>query len=195
MRILKQISVLSTIAALLPLFGVYAPKTAAAYGNSPMHITPVFARAEAQPTSLEVSTCEGADGVYTVLHVTSQGPITSNDPRLEGTFYGDAIAITNAQGKGISRDNFKIHDPVTGKLKMKGTGYGIHSDPNPIHAQAFGRLADGTRFWSESTVWLPAPGTQDPIIVEYGGEGSGDTPDRGVTISGSCQALLDAFGD
>ncbi|HKY64189.1 MAG TPA: hypothetical protein VJR29_12310 [bacterium] len=159
-----------------------------------LQIVPVFARAEVVPTSVVPSTCQGLDGTYNVVRIAGQGPITSEDPRMEGTFFADAIVLTNAQGKGVSRDNFKIRDS-RGRLKVLGSAIGIHNDPQAIHAQAKAWLADGSRFHSESTVRLPAPGSQDPIVVEYGGEGSGDPADRGVILSGTCGAIFDAFDD
>jgi hypothetical protein len=160
---------------------------------APISIAPVTARATLQPTSVVVSVCDGADGPYTVTRIEAVGPIASADPRLSGTFLADAVLLHDAQGRGISRDRFRVIDPETGKLKMKGTAFAVDAAPEPIKGLAIARLADGSRFFAQSTVLLPAPGTQDPLVIEYGMQGPGALPDHAVVLGGNCDDVWDAF--
>jgi hypothetical protein len=88
-----------------------------------VHIGPVIAHVELpDPVVVPVASCQGADGLYTVLSVRAQGTITSSDPRLSGTFIGDALILDN---------------PNTG-IGMCADG----EDPRPSHPQhARGPLA------------------------------------------------------
>jgi hypothetical protein len=162
-------------------------------GPAPLTITSVFARATLVPTSVAVSTCEGTDGVYTVTKLEATGPIVSADARLQGVFFADAVLLHDAQGKGISRDRFRVIDPVTGKLKMKGKAFAVDAAPDPIKGFAIAKLADGSRFFAQSTVYLPAPGTQDPLVIEYGGQGPGALSDHAVILGGNCDDVWEAF--
>ncbi|HKY62914.1 MAG TPA: hypothetical protein VJR29_05780 [bacterium] len=167
-----------------------------AWDHRPLSITPVFARAEVIPTSVQVSICEGADGEeFSVVRLRGQGPITSEDPRLEGTFFANAITLHNSDGVGIGRDDFEIRDPVTGRVKVKGSADSLDADPEAIKGMVTARLADGSRFWAESTVRLPPPGVQAPVVIEYGGEGPGVPADRAVIVSGTCRALFNSLDE
>jgi hypothetical protein len=165
---------------------------ATALAHRPLSITPVFARAEVIPSSVEVSTCQGAEGEeFSVVRIRGEGPITSEDPRLEGTFFANAVTLHNSDGVGIGHDNFEIRDPATGRLKVKGHADSLDADPEAIKGMVTARMADGSRFWAESTVRLPPPGVQAPVVIEYGGEGPGVPADRAVIVSGTCRALFD----
>jgi hypothetical protein len=187
---LRRFIGLSAMGSLLLLANVSA-RTALA--DTILSITPFFSHAEIVPTSIKTATCLGANGEeFTFMHLKGQGPITASDPRMDGTFFANAKLLHNSQGVGISQDDFQIRDSQTGRLKAKGIAQAMDSGAEPIKAMVTADLVDGTRLWTESTVRLPAPGSQDPIIIEYGGEGPGIPADRGLLISGDCQRF---FGD
>lgn len=167
---------MTRLTMLLPLL---LPLTAVADPGDDLIIRPVAARAVVQVTSIEVETIEGDEGPQTQVRLTGEGPITSEDPRLNGILYADAVILTDADGHGISRDEFEIFDPATGQRLVKGSAWGIHADPAPIHGQAVARLRDGSRFYAESTVTVPPPGSLDPIVIEYGFHA-----DRAVILEG-----------
>lgn len=159
-----------------------------------VRITKMRARAAVQLSSFDQKVCHGADGDYTLVRLTGEGPITSTDSRITGTFYVDAMILHNPQGQGISRDKFKIRDPRSRRIKVQGTAWAVDADPNPIHGMAMAKLADGSRLLAESVVYLPAPGSPDPIIIEYGSDqGSTDPADRAYIVSGNCRELRDEF--
>jgi hypothetical protein len=154
-------------------------------------MTPFFARAEITLTSIKTATCEGENGeVFTFFHLKGQGPITATDPRMEGTFFANAKLLHNAQGVGVSRDDLKIRDTQTGQLKATGVALSLDAGFEPIKAMTTIDLADGSRVWTEATVRLPAPGTSDPVILEYGGAGSGIPEDRAVLVTGDCRRFF-----
>jgi len=172
-----------------------AAGAAVASQSPPLSMTPAYARAEVQASVTPVATCEGDDATYTLLHVEGQGTITSTDARLAGTMIVDAMILDNPNtGMGVSTDNFKVLDPVTGELKMKGTAWAIDKHPLAIRSLALADLADGSKFVTLATVRLPAPGTTDPIVIEYGGPGSGDSVDRALIVSGDCARMLKHLG-
>jgi hypothetical protein len=144
------------------------------------------------PTFVKTETCIGVNGEeFTFTHVKGQGPIAASDPRMDGTFFANAKLLHNSQGVGISQDDFKIRDSQTGRLKATGVAKAMDAGAEPIKAMVTIDLSDGSHIWTESTVRLPAPGTQDPIVIEYGGEGSGIPQDRGLLISGDCHRFFD----
>lgn len=155
----------------------------------------VTATATVSPTQPpEEVFCTGADGEeYVYIHIVGEGPIVSSDPRLEGTFHADAELLHRvSDGSGISRDHFEVRDSVTGALKMKGRAWATDpSPPSPIKGFAVARLADGSRFWAHSTVTVPPPGVQAPIVIEYGTANPG-VADRAEIFSGAgqCAELL-----
>jgi hypothetical protein len=152
-------------------------------------ITRFHAMANVAITSLQNSSCPGPNGPDAVTFVKGQGPVTSDDPRLAGTFHVDAVILVNAQGEGVSRDNWQITDSATGALKASGTAYGVQHGFNPIKALSIGQLADGSRTMANALVTLPAPGSQDPIRIEYGGSGSA-LEDDAVVVGSGCARLV-----
>ena len=123
-------------------------------------------------SSWQPSQCPGPNGPNTVVRVKGQGPIASDDPRLAGTFHVDAVILVNAQGDGVSRDNWRITDTNTGALKAHGTAIGVQHGSNPVKSLSIGQLADGTLTSANAVVSLPPPGTPHPITIAYGGSGS-----------------------
>jgi hypothetical protein len=157
-----------------------------------MSINTFHSFATVQATVTPIATCQGKDGVtYTVLSVQGEGPITSDDPRMAGIFHADALILDSpATGYGVSKDDWTVTDPTTGALKASGTAYATDFGPHP-RAITVAELADGSHMWANTVVTLPAPGTSDPITIEYGGPGL-DEPDRGVIVGGSdpCTKLM-----
>jgi hypothetical protein len=189
-KLLRRFVGLSAMGSLLLLANIPA-RTALA--DPILSITPFFSHAEIVPTSVKSATCLGANGEeFTFTHLKGQGPITASDPRMAGTFFANAKLLHNSQGVGVSQDDFQIRDTQTGQLKAKGIAQAMDAGAEPIKAMVTIDLSDGSRIWTESTVRLPAPGTQDPIVIEYGGEGPGVPADRGLLISGDCHRF---FGD
>jgi hypothetical protein len=92
----------------------------------------------------------------------------------------------------VSRDDWEIVDADTGAVKASGTAHAVHNDPQPLRAVTIGTLADGSRFFGHARVQLPQPGTDDPIVIEYGGPGLSEPDNRAVIVSGRCDGLLDA---
>ncbi len=161
----------------------------------PFSMTVVFARAEIQAQVVPVATCEGTDGTYTLLHVTGEGPITSTDPRLAGIEVVDALILDHpVTGRGVSTDNFKILDPVTRAVKATGTAWAVDAMPSAVKSLALMDLADRSKVIALATVTLPAPGSSDPIVIEYGGAGSGDSADRALIVSGDCAKMFKHLG-
>ncbi len=162
----------------------------------PMEISRVFARTEiAAPSFTVLETCQGPDGPYQLIHVTGEGPITSDDPRLTGTFIVDALILdSTTTGIGVSTDRFKVIDPSTGRLKVKGKAWGTDLAGEPIKSMAIADLADGSRLATNATVYLPQPGTAQPLAIEYGGAGPGNLEDRAFVISGDCRRTLEKLG-
>jgi hypothetical protein len=162
--------------------------------EAPLSMTPMSARVVLPaPTITPLGTCQGADGTYTLLHVTGSGPITSADPRLSGTFTADALILDNPNtGMGVSTDNFEVTDPATGAVKMRGTAWAIDENPYPIKALAMAELADGSRYITFTTVTLPA-GPTDPLVIEYGGAGF-PSSDRALVVEGECGKMFKHFG-
>jgi len=152
-------------------------------------ITRFHSTASVGITSVQTSSCPGPNGPDAVTSIKGQGPVTSDDPRLVGTFHVDAVILVNAQGEGVSRDNWQITDSATGTLKASGTAYGVQHGSNPIKALSIGKLADGSRTMANAVVTLPAPGSQDPIKVEYGGSGS-PLEDDAVAVGPACARLV-----
>lgn len=155
-------------------------------GQTAFSETPMFAHADVALTSAPavVATCTGTDGVYKLMHLQGQGPMTSTDPRFAGTFVVDAYILDNPNtGAGISKDNWKVLDPTTGATKVRGTAIAMNQAPNPIKGQVTAITKDGDMLWTMSTVTLPAPGTTNPIVIEYGGAGY-PTSDRAVVVNG-----------
>jgi hypothetical protein len=140
-------------------------------------------------SSVQTSSCPGPNGPDAVTFIKGQGPINSDDPRLVGTFHVDAVILVNAQGEGVSRDNWQITDSATGTLKASGTAYGVQHGSNPIKALSIGQLADGSRTMANALVTLPAPGSQNPITIEYGGSGS-PLEDDAVVVGPACARLV-----
>ena len=149
----------------------------------------VEARTEVRVTEQDVTPPQG-DGDATVIRVRGKGPMTSTDPRFVGTFEADAVIIVDNEGEGVSRDDWRVVDDETGETKVRGTAHGIHNDPNPIRAVTIGRFADGDHFFGNARVTLPEPGTDDPIVIEYGGPGLSDPENRAVAVSGECEPIL-----
>jgi hypothetical protein len=186
----KRLIGLSAMGAVLLLVNGLARTVLA---DPTLSITPFFSHAEVGVTSIKTDTCVGANGeVFSFTHVKGQGPIVATDPRMEGTFFANAKLLHNSQGVGVSVDDFKIRDSQSGKLKATGLAQAMDSGAEPIKAMTTINLSDGSRVWTEATVRLPAPNTQDPIIIEYGGDGPGVAADRGLLITGDCQRF---FGD
>ena len=160
-----------------------------------LKIDQAMAVATLQPTLVEVDTCEGVDGTYSFIHILAQGPIVASDPRLNGTFFANAKLLHRPDGRGVSEDNFEVRDD-NGELLMKGQAHAADpvAGPTPIKGMALGRLRDGSRFVAGSTVTLPAPGTTDPLIIEYGVASPG-VQDEAVLVSGDCLGFFDAWGD
>src|SRR4029453_11240701 len=177
-------------AAVSLVFGVGLPARSA-LANRKLSIKPVSARAVIVPTSVTTVSCRNADGEeFTLTRLSGQGPITSEDPRLEGTFFADAKLLHNAVGVGVSHDDFEVRDPLTGMLKWRGSADALDAGAEPVKGMAIAELGAGTSIWAESTVFLPAPGSQDPVIIEYGGEGPGIPQDRALAISGDCRRFF-----
>ena len=149
-------------------------------------ITRVHSRAEVSVTSERTTTCRGSDDrTYTVVKIRGTGPITSDDPRLNGTFHVDAWIMLGENGQGIGHDDWKITDPRTGQLKARGRADGVLDGANPSKSLSIGEFADGSRLVANSLVTLPPPGVQAPIVIEWGGPGS-PAPDDAVIVRGSC---------
>lgn len=155
-------------------------------------ITTFHSFATLTPTSVTSTVCAHSDGTYSNVHILSQGPITSNDPRMAGTFHGDAMILTNAQGIGVSRDKWTITDSGTGAVKVTGVAEALDADATgPIHSVVTARFVDGSFMSTMAVVRLPPPGTPGAITVEYGGAVPSD-PGRGVVISRDCGGYFDA---
>lgn len=155
-------------------------------------ITTFHSFATVAPTSVTPTVCKHSDGTYTNVHILSVGPITSNDPRMVGTFHGDAMILTNAQGIGVSRDKWTITDSTTGAVKVTGVAEALDADATgPIHSVVTARFADGSYMSTMAVVRLPPPGQQGAITIEYGGAVPSD-PGRGVVISRDCAGYFDA---
>jgi hypothetical protein len=149
----------------------------------PIQITSFHSLATVQGTVTPKAICNGVDGVYMLLAVMGDGPITSDDPRMSGIFHADALILDSpVSGLGVSRDSWTITDPATGAVKVRGYAIATDLGPHP-RAITVATLADGSHMVANSVVTLPAPGSTDPILIEYGGAGL-EEPDRGVIVSG-----------
>lgn len=178
---MKKLSLL-----LLCLMALGLSSVCVADSDPPFTITLFHSFATLQPTGFTPTVCKHSDGTYTNVHVTSIGPITSDDPRMEGIFHGDAMILTNAQGIGISRDKWWITDAVTGDVKVTGVAQALDVDMTaPIHAINTARFADGSYMSNMAIVNLPSAATGGMITVEYGGPIPSD-PGRAVVISRDC---------
>jgi hypothetical protein len=150
----------------------------------PIQITSFHSLATVQGTVTPAAICAGVDGIYVLLSVQGSGPVTSDDPRLSGIFHADALILDGpTTGLGVSRDSWTITDPATGAVKARGIAIATDLGPHP-RAVTFATLADGSHMVANTVVTLPAPGSSDPILIEYGGPGLAE-PDRGVIVSGS----------
>jgi hypothetical protein len=151
--------------------------------HSPVNTSSFHSLATVQATVTPRASCEGTDGIYTLLHVVGSGPVTSNDPRMAGIFNANAYILDSpTTSLGVSRDDWTITDPATGAVKAHGMAIATDFAGTP-RAVTFGRLADGSHMVANAQVTLPAPGTTDPILIEYGGPAP-TTPDRGVIMAG-----------
>lgn len=159
--------------------------------DAKLTIQGIEARTEVKVESQEVSPpSDGSD--CTVVRVRGKGPITSNDPRFQGVFEADAVILVNGAGEGVSRDDWRVVDPETGETKVEGTAHAVHNDPNPLRAVTIGRFADGDHFFGHARVALPEPGSDGPIVIEYGGPDLTDPENRAVAVGGRCDGLLAA---
>lgn len=162
-----------------------------------LKIDGVEARAEVEVSSLDVSAHENGSDTYSVIRVRGEGPMTSNDPRMEGIFKVDAVMLVDERGAGVGRDDWEVVDAATGESKAAGIAHSIHNDPRfheapePFAALSIGQLTDGSRFFAHARVALPPPGVQRPIAIEYGGPGLSDPANRAVAVEGRCEGLLD----
>lgn len=177
--------------ALLVLFVLATAAVATADGQS-FTITTFHSFATVTATSITPTVCAHSDGTFTNTHIISQGPITSNDPRMAGTFHGDAMILTNAQGIGVSRDKWTITDTITGVVKVTGVAQALDADATgPIHSVVTARFADGSFMSTMAIVRLPPPGSTGAITIEYGGPTPSDSG-RGVVISRDCGGYFSA---
>ena len=162
---------------------------------SSLQIEQAMAVATLQLTSMDVGTCDGVDGTNSVIRLTAVGPIVSPDPRLNGTFHANARLLHRPDGRGVSEDNFEVYDD-DGRLIMKGQAHAADpvAGPTPIKGLALARLSDGSRFVAGSTVTLPAPGTNDPLVIEYGVANPG-VQDEAVLVTGDCAEYFDDWGE
>lgn len=154
----------------------------------------VQARAEVGIESLDVKVHPGQNGACSVIRVRGEGPIASEDPRLAGIFRVDAVMLFNERGEGVGRDDWEIVDAENGAPKASGTAHSVHNDPGfqenpePFGALSIGQLEDGSRLFTRARVSLPRPGSDEPIVIEYGG---GPEPaHRGFAAAGRCDGLL-----
>lgn len=171
---------------------IVAVSSIATADGPPFTITTFHSFATLTPISVTPTVCKHSDGTYTNVHILSQGPITSNDPRMAGTFHGDAMILTNAQGIGVSRDKWTITDTATGAVKVTGVAQALDADATgPIHSVVTARFADGSFMSTMAVVRLPPPGVPGAITVEYGSAVPSD-PGRGVVISRDCGGYFDA---
>lgn len=174
------------------VFLVLALSSVATADGPAFTITTFHSFATLVPTSVTPTVCKHSDGTFTNVHILAEGPITSNDPRMVGTFHGDAMILTNAQGIGVSRDKWTITDSSTGDVKVTGVAQALDADATgPIHSVVTARFADGSFMSTMAIVRLPPPGVQGAITVEYGGAVPSDTG-RGVIISRDCGGYFDA---
>lgn len=152
----------------------------------------VIARTEVVVESQDVTTHEADGALYTVIRVRGEGPMTSDDPRMEGIFKAEAVMLVDDKGQGVGRDDWTLVDAATGKVKARGTAHGTINGSNPIRAVSIGKLEDGTRFFANARVEVPPPGAEGPIVIEYGGPGLADPGNRAFAVAGRCEGLLDA---
>ncbi len=154
--------------------------------NRFFEINKFHAFATITPSAPEVlATCHDDSGnTYTNVHLTGTGPITSTDPRMEGTFHVNAMILTDQNGIGVSRDEWSITDSRTGAVKVRGVAQALDTDQTaPIYAVNTARLADGSFVSHIAIVHLPSAASNGNLTIEYGGEVPAD-PGRAVIMSG-----------
>ncbi len=110
---------------------------------------------------------------------------------MVGIFTADALILDSpVTGNGVSVDSYTITDATTGDVKVTGFALATDLGANP-RAITFATLGDGSHMVANTLVTLPAPGSTDPLTIEYGGAGL-DQPDRGVIVAGNdeCTKML-----
>jgi hypothetical protein len=180
-----------TISALIiVLGGGYA--TALADGEAP-HTNAVAGAFSAAPVDVQRRTCAGADGPYLELRGQWKGVVTSNDPRLAGTFVFSAEpALVNlATGLGTFQGRFEVLDPKTGQEKANGNFHTVVTEASFNHGFALGKVisAGGHADDDEPSdnFFANIQAKLDPslnVTGEYGGAGDLRTP--AVTQAGHC---------
>lgn len=150
-------------------------------GNQgPVSVSSFHSVANVNATVSVVETCTGVDGTYNLLSVKGSGPITSNDPRMEGVMNVDALILDSpTTSLGASVDHWTVVDSADPTL-VKAQGKAVATDlgPNP-KAVVYGFLADGSVLVTNTVVTLGPT-----VVIEYGGAGL-NVPDRGVIFSGN----------
>ncbi len=158
--------------------------------------------------------CSGPGGEHFKVDLQIRGPITSNDHRLAGEFFGHVRVLVKRAPVdsdilvGHGRDDFVIRDAHG--TKARGTGFFVFDFGKPLKGMLFARLRDGSSWISNFSVAnqlvsLPIVlddtlhrlgvrpiGFRGPVVVRIGGQDTFNPSDPGLIQHAACSGGLGA---
>ena len=175
---------ITCIAALLAALTATAVALATSGGRTTKTVSATFAAATVK--HLTMTSCTGADGVYTVTNARYDGTATSADPRLNGKLRIQVRSVVNTTTNlGVVRGSFRVHNPMGGS--SDGSLVGVLSG-GTLQGFVTGDLRHpgGTDLLGSVTASFTAAGG-----FTGGALGTGAATDTAIAVTGSCSHSAD----